>query len=51
MKKHNVIIGAIVLAVSSFTANAALTSVGGVTWDPDYDSAGPPPNRRFGHEK
>jgi len=43
MKKHNVIIGAIVLAVSSFTANAALTSVGGVTWDPDYDSAGPPP--------
>jgi len=35
MKKHNVIIGAVVLAASSFTANATLTSVGGVTWDPD----------------
>jgi len=45
MKKYTATLGAVVLAVSSFTANASLTTVAGVTWDPDYDDAGPPPEQ------
>lgn len=42
-KKYAASIGAVILAASSFTANAGIINVGGVTWDPDYNFGGPPP--------
>jgi hypothetical protein len=43
LKKYTTCIGAVVLLASSYTANAGLINVGGVTWDPDYFFGGPPP--------